>query len=291
MNFFPYMGGKYRSVSVIKKYLHDTGASCVVDVFGGSGAIAFHSGFKKRIYNDINGDLVNLCRVMSNPLKRRQLLKLLRWTFPSREIFNSDYDLFVAGDYSFKDIQCPLDRARKTLYRLIFCFGGKYTTGGYAICIADSKYLKEVGKYTNVLRNFSNFGKFFLNTVIENLDFVDLINKYSGKEGVVFFIDPPYLGFSRYYVNTMDSDRHFELSSLLVSIPETSICTFYDLPIVRKIYSSKYWNYHNVSTFRNSVSGGVNRSDELLLVRKPFNSYIHPPPVVCSNQQKTFNFN
>lgn len=291
MNFFPYIGGKYRSVSVIKKYLHDTGATCVVDVFGGSGAIAFHSGFKKRVYNDINGDLVNLCRIMSDPSKRRTLLKMLRWTFPSREIFNSDYDLFVAGDYSFKDIECPLDRARKTLYRLIFCFGGKYTTGGYAISVADAKYLKEVGKYTNVLRNFVNFGKFFLNTDIENLDFIDLVNKYTGKKGVVFFIDPPYPGFSRYYCDNMSSDRHSELSRLLVSIPETSICTFYLNAFISKLYPSSYWFYHKISTFRNNILGNNVKATELLLVRKPFNSYIYPLPAVLPNQQKSFNFN
>lgn len=203
-NFIPYIGGKYNLVGQISKRLHATGKKCLVDVFGGSGAVTLHSGFKKRIYNDINGDIVNLFRVMADEECRKVLLKKLKWTPPSREIFEGDRETHKHGGHSFIHINDPVDRARMTLYRHIFCFGGKTRTGGFAVSTKDRKNIKEVCKYQNVLRSLSEFGKFFSNTVIENLDFIKLIEAYGHKENIVLFVDPPYPGFATYYSNNLD---------------------------------------------------------------------------------------
>lgn len=266
-NFIPYIGGKYGLAKKISKRLHGTGKTCLVDVFGGSGAITLHSGFRKRIYNDINGDIVNLFRVMADDKSRQALLKKLRWTPPARQIFKDDYEVFRQGGFSFKLVGCPVEKARMTFYRHIFCFGGKTRVGGFAVSIKDRSQIKEVNKYQNVLRAFSLFGKFFSNTVIENLDFVDLIEKYGHKEKVVFFVDPPYPGFFSYYSDNLSKYQHEQLATMLIGTPAPGICTFYDHKLIRALYPEEIWKYEEVCGFRNAVQGSEARTEELILTR------------------------
>jgi DNA adenine methylase len=62
-----YLGSKNRMAPLIAERLHATGRDTLVDVFGGSAAVTLNTGFQKRIYNDIDGDLVNLFRVLADP--------------------------------------------------------------------------------------------------------------------------------------------------------------------------------------------------------------------------------
>ncbi len=268
-NFIPYIGGKYNLVDQISKRLHATGKKCLVDVFGGSGAVTLHSGFKKRIYNDINGDIINLFQVMADIEGRKLLLKKLKWTPPSRQIFDTDRQIHKKGGYNFGLVNCCVERARMTLYRHIFCFGGKTRNGGFAVSTKDRKNIKEVRKYQNVLRSLSDFGEFFSNTVIENLDFKKLIEVYGHKENIVLFIDPPYPGFSSYYSDNLNDYEHEQLAIMLLKVPAPVICTFYDHSLIRKIYPIDAWKYEIVNGNKNSKQGGNQDTEELILTKNP----------------------
>lgn len=267
-NFIPYIGGKNNLIGQISKRLHATGKKCLVDVFGGSAAITLRSGFKKRIYNDINGDIVNLFRTMADEKQRMALLKQLKWTPPSREIYEGDRQIHKNGDHSFKQVSCSITRARMTFYRHIFCFGGKTRTGGFVVSVSDRKSIKEILKYKNVLRSLSEYGKFFQETVIENLDFVDLIEKYGNKENIVLFIDPPYPGFTTYYSHNLSNYQHEQLANILITVPAPVICTFYNHSIVRKNYPEDLWKYEIVKGMKNNQQGGNKESEELILTKK-----------------------
>lgn len=267
-NFIPYIGSKNRLVDQISRKLHSTGRQCLVDVFGGSAAVILHSGFSKRIYNDINSDMVNLFRVMAAPESRMKLLKQLKWTPPSREIYNADRQIHMSGNHSFSSVSCSITRARMTFYRHIYAFGGKVRTGGFVVSTSDRNRIKEVMKYQNVLRCFSAFGKYFAETVIEHLDFVDLIGKYGDRDNVVLFADPPYLGFDTYYSNNFNDFQHKDLAHLLLVTSAPVICTFYDNRFIRKYYPEEFWNYEIVKGLKNCQQGGNKEVNELILTKK-----------------------
>ena len=267
-SFIPYIGGKNNLIGQISKRLHAPGKKCLVDVFGGSGAVTLRSGFKKRIYNDLNGDIVNLFRVMADQESRMLLLKQLKWTPPSRRIYEADRQIHMDGGHSFKWVSCSISRARMTLYRHIFCFGGKTRTGGFVVTVSDRKSIKEILKYKNVLRDLSEYGKFFQETTIENLDFVDLIEKYGNKEDMVLFVDPPYPGFATYYSYNLSNYQHEQLANILITVPAPVICTFYDHPLVRKLYPADMWKYEAMKGSKNGKQGGNQESEELILTKK-----------------------
>jgi DNA adenine methylase len=130
-----YIGGKHRLAFRLVEICAGTGAEMFVDVFGGSAAvtIAAATGFDKLIYNDIDGDLVNLFRVVADRCQRVQLFQKCLWLPPSRRVFDEDGAKYLAGGHSFCRIPDPIERARCTLYRHSFCFGGKVRNGGFCV--------------------------------------------------------------------------------------------------------------------------------------------------------------
>lgn len=271
--FLRYIGGKHRITGEIAKRLRDTGKNCLVEVFGGSAAVMLNSGFEKRVYNDLDGDLVNLFRVMANRELRRELLQQLRCLPISRQIFNEDSALYARGGYSFAKIKDKVERARATFYRQAVVFGGKMRNGGFQVSAYGRKHVKEIGKYRDNLKRFAEFGEFFRNTVIENLHYRDLIRFYGKNRDVVLFVDPPYPGIKYdYYSIPFGKEDHFFLADQLLTTPAPVVCTFYDNETVRELYPEKYWKYDIVRTTKNSGSQiyghHKEKVNELILTRK-----------------------
>lgn len=270
-SFLRYVGAKHRLAPVIARYLQDSGATCLVDVFGGSGAVIMNAGFKKRVYNDADGDLVNLFRVMGNPEARRRLLKRLKWAPPSRRTYNEDHAVYVAGGLSFCKMTDAVERARATFYRHTFAYGGKVRSGGFQISYCGRDLIKEVSKLNNLLRRFHDFGQFWMHTVIENLDYQDCVRIYGKNTNAVLFFDPPYVGTESYYSVPFHTSDHTFLAHQLAGCRAPAVGTYYDTPEIRKLYPSDLWDWHIQETVKNSNSNirlSKERMDEVILVKK-----------------------
>ncbi len=267
-----YLGSKNRLAPLISARLHATGRDTLVDIFGGSAAVVLNSGFNKRIYNDIDGDLVNLFRVLGGGELRKQLLHILRWQPPSRRIFEDDRDGYVKHGFSFSYLQDPVDRARATLYRSLFTFGGKMRTGGFVVSASDRPSIKEIGKYQSILRSIVQIGEFFRNTVIENLHFHDLLKIYGKNRSVVLFADPPYPELPKYYSHEMNQAEHAFLAHELANTPSPVVCTFYECVTVRRLYPETIWKYESFERTKNSGVAiyGVKKKKAIeLILTKP----------------------
>lgn len=270
--FLRYVGAKHRTAPAILERLYATGKPMLVEVFGGSAAIMLNSTFRKRVYNDADGDLVNLFRVMADRPRRQELLRILRWHPPSRRIYDEDYALYVRGGFSFSAIADPVDRARATFFRMSFCFGGKIRSGGFQITANDRAEIKELLRYRNVLRNFASIGQFFHGTVIENLHYQDAIRIYGENRATVLFVDPPYMGTEDYYSHPFTTGDHVFLAQQLLTTPAPVVCTFYEHPLVTQLYPESHWWYERFEATKNSanmIPGSKKiKVAELILTRK-----------------------
>lgn len=249
-----YVGSKNRMAPLIAERLHATGRDTLVDIFGGSAAVVLNTGFIKRVYNDIDGDLVCLFRTLAEPDKRQKLLNVLKWQPPSREIFTDDGLVYSRNGFSFSSKTDQVDRSRAVLYRSLFAFGGKMRSGGFQVSTSDRKFIKEIGKYGSILRNIVKIGDFFRNTVIENLHYSDCIEKYGHLRSTVLFVDPPYPELQKYYSNDFSNSDHAFLASSLLNIPAPVVCTFYDCETVRRLYPETKWTYETFERTKNSAS-------------------------------------
>lgn len=250
----PYIGGKHRLAHRLVDRCVATGAGTFVDVFGGSGAVLLAAAgkFKKLIYNDVDGDLVNLFRVVSNPAQRVQLFKLLRWLPPSRRIFDDDYQRYLAGGRSFCWVADPVERARCTFYRHAFAFGGKVRSGGFAVSSGNPERIKEVQRYRNMLQKLARVGDLFRRSVIENLHYSDIIRTHGRRADTVLFIDPPYFGTEDCYSRTFGAGDHSFLAHQLATCNAQAVCTYYDAPVIRSLYPSDRWDWESIAATKNS---------------------------------------
>lgn len=80
----PWIGGKRRLAPVILPLLTDH--KCYVELFAGAAAIFFlKQPSDVEVLNDINGDLVNLYRVVKNHLE--EFVRQFKWALTSRQIY------------------------------------------------------------------------------------------------------------------------------------------------------------------------------------------------------------
>ncbi|MBF0171760.1 MAG: DNA adenine methylase, partial [Nitrospinae bacterium] len=115
--FFPWMGGKRRLADRIIKSFPDH--TCYVEPFAGGAAVFFlKPPSKAEILNDVDGEIVNLYRVVRHHLD--EFVRQFRWALVSREMFRWANETPVE---TLTDIQ----RAARFYYLQKLCFGAKPT--------------------------------------------------------------------------------------------------------------------------------------------------------------------
>lgn len=70
---------------------------------------------------------------------------------------------------------------------------------------------------------------------IDSLDFERCIRLWDTEE-TVFFADPPYVGCEDFYAATFTGEDHERLARVLRSIRGRALVTYYDHPLVRKLF-------------------------------------------------------
>jgi len=266
---FPIIGGKCRASKRIAAVLESLPGDCLIEVFGGSAAVMLASSFVKRVYNDADGDLVNLMRVVATDPLRVKLFRQLKWLPPSRELFEKDRDLYVSSGLSFSQIADPVDRARATFYRLSFAYGAKLRSGGFCMTWNDRKYIKEIQRYRSALTSLSRFGHYFRNTVIENRDYQTCIERHGHRDNCILYADPPYIGTENYYSAPFTKYDHRLLAWALNDTKCPVVVSYYDVPELADLYPSPRWRRETFDCIANTSSpnGCKKHVTELLLIK------------------------
>ena len=113
----PWMGGKSKLAASILPLFPDH--RCYVEPFAGAGGIFFTKAPSAvEVLNDLNGDIVNLYRVVKHHLE--ELYRQFKWVLVSREQWNL---LSATPAKTLTDVQ----RAARFLYLQKLAFGGKAT--------------------------------------------------------------------------------------------------------------------------------------------------------------------
>src|SRR5882724_10666012 len=116
-----YHGGKFRLAPELLKIFPPH--RVYTEVFGGGGSVLL---LKDRcyseIYNDLDGEVVNVFRVMQNPKRAARLERLLRLTPFARAEFLLSYK--PTRSYTRKGCAVPnVERARRTIIRAFMGWG------------------------------------------------------------------------------------------------------------------------------------------------------------------------
>ena len=213
----PWIGSKRRLAGRILPLFPEH--HCYVEPFAGAAALYFlKTPAKAEALNDINGDLVNLYRVVKHHLE--EFVRQFKWALSSRQTFKW---LQATAPETLTDIQ----RAARFYYLQRSAFGGKVTGQTFGTATTAQPKL-------NLLRLEEDLSAAHLrlaSTYIEHLPWADCIAKYD-RPGTLFYCDPPYWGTEGYGVD-FPLDQYDQLASLARTVQGKMIVSVNDIPEMR----------------------------------------------------------
>ena len=219
-SFISWIGGKkILRKKIIEQFPEYGTYERYVEVFGGAGWVLFslerHAQIE--VYNDINGNLINLFRCIKYHSKAVQ--EELKYTFSSREqFFDSKEQLELRG---MTDIQ----KAARFYILIKESFGSDLRSYGLRSRNMEKavEYLDKISKRLNKV-------------VIENLDFQRVLHNYDRKN-TLFYLDPPYYEAEKYYLDKFFLEDHIRLKENLDKIKGKFVLSYNDCEYIRNLYN------------------------------------------------------
>lgn len=199
--------------------------------------------------NDINGELINLFRVVKHHLD--ELCRQFRWDLVSRQQFTWHKD---QPTEQLTDIQ----RAARFFYLQRTAFGGKVDGQTFGVDAGRPPRL-------NLLRLEEDLSAAHLRlsrTMIENLPWAECIRRYD-KPGTLFYCDPPYWGTAGYGVG-FELDQYDQMAELAKTIKGRMIVSVNDIPEMRQAFKGLKFQTADI-TYTVGGAGKAQKSRELII--------------------------
>lgn len=228
-----------------------------VEPFGGGASVLMRKARSyAEVYNDLDGEIVSLFKVLRDQKTCRQLERALRLTPFSREEFWLAYE--PASD--------PVEAARRLLVRAYMGFGsdGHNTAAGRTGFRASSNRsgTTPAHDWVNFPDELRHFCARLAGVVIENRDAKACMAQQDSSQ-TLHFVDPPYVhstrGDIRHGYNCEMSDQeHAELCDFLKTLQGMVILCGYE----NEIYDSLGWR----TIRREALADGARKRTEILWV-------------------------
>ena len=217
----PWIGGKRRLAKHILPLF--PAHTCYVEPFCGAAALYFlKTPSKTEVINDINGELVNLYRVVKHHLE--EFVRQFKWALVSRQIFKWLQD---TPEETLTDIQ----RAARFYYLQKQAFGGKVADHTFGTSTTSAPRF-------NLLRIEEELSMAHLRlsrTLIEHLDWHQCIERYD-RPHTLFYCDPPYWGTEGYGVE-FGLENYDHMADLARRIKGKMIISVNDIPEMRQAFN------------------------------------------------------
>lgn len=217
----PWVGGKRRLAKHLLPLFPEH--KCYVEPFCGGAALFFRKNASKvEVINDVNGELINLYRVVKNHLE--EFVRQFKWALSSRQIFEWEKATPV-------DVLTDIQRAARFYYLQNMAFGAKVEGQTFGTATTAP-----VG--INLLRLEENLSAAHLRlarTTIEHLSWLECIEKYD-RPHTLFYLDPPYWGTQGYGVE-FGLEQYDAIASMARRIKGNMIISVNDIPEMRQTFS------------------------------------------------------
>lgn len=246
-----YHGAKWRIAPWIMSHFPEH--RIYTEAFGGAAGVLIQ---KQRayseVYNDLDGDVVNLFEVLRHPVMRAQLVHDLVVTPYARAEF----------ERAWEPSDNPVERARRLVIRAMMGFGSAGATKGSTGFRIDTKREYETAQHTWVMYpdNIAAVGQRLQGVLIENRPAIDIIRGHDTPQ-TLHFVDPPYVHESRYRINgkgvsrayrhEMNADDHMELLDELKAVRGMVVLSGYSTELYDQALQG--WERH---TTKARIAGG-----------------------------------
>lgn len=211
-----YHGGKYRLAHWIIAQMPNH--TCYTEVFGGAAGVLLQ---KPRayaeVYNDLDGDIVNLFKVLRDADLRNELIEQLVLTPYAREEFMNAWSVATT----------EVEKARRTIIRAQMGFGSAGATKGITGFRIDTKrqYGTAQSLWVDYPEHLGFIGQRLSGVLIENRPAVQVLKDHDAIS-TLHYVDPPYVHDTRYsgaksgriYRHEMDDKDHLDLLNTLLEL-------------------------------------------------------------------------
>jgi DNA adenine methylase len=246
-----YHGGKFRLAPRLLEIFPPH--RVYTEAFGGGASVLL---LKPRcyseIYNDLDGEVVNVFRVLQNPRKAKRLRRLLQVTPFARAEF----------ELSYRHSRSDVERARRTLIRSFMGFGSdsisrtKASRAGFNTRISSTMATgfrwnsnrsgtTAATDWRSYPHHIDAFVARLQGVTIENRDALEILAKID-RADALHYVDPPYphsvrregngsTPEHRYRWEMTDAD-HKRLAKLLRSLRGMVIVSSYPGPLYERLY-------------------------------------------------------
>jgi DNA adenine methylase len=224
---------------------------CYVEPFAGSAALFFHKQPSDvEVLNDINGELVNLYRVVQHHLD--ELVRQFRWALVSRTLFDWAK---LTDPRTLTDVQ----RAARFYYLQRNAFGGKVTSQTFGTSTTVPPRL-------NLLRMEEDLSAAHLRLArafIEHLPWADVVRRYD-RPTALFFMDPPYWRVAGYGVPFVRGE-YDALAEAMRTMKGRALLTINDHPEMRQAFAG--FRYESVAITYTVGGNGRSKPTRELIYR------------------------
>jgi DNA adenine methylase len=253
-----YHGSKWRIAPWIISYFPQH--RIYVELFGcGGGVLLRKPRSHAELYNDLDGEIVNLFRVARD--RGNELVEKLYLTPYSFEEFVLSYE----------HTDDPLEQARRTVSRSFMGFGsaaatdGKSTKGNNPLTGFRSNTKRTGGTPAH---DWMNYPDALINIIdrlrgvtIENRNALEIIPTHD-SESTLFYANPPYLAsvrdYGRVYQYEMSEEEHIELAKILNETRGAVIVSGYHSDLYDELYRG--WVRREKNTY---ADGALPRTEVL----------------------------
>jgi DNA adenine methylase len=251
---FRYPGGKFYALAYILPFI-----SCVPhdeyrEPFIGGGSVFFAK--PKVSYNwinDLETNLIQTYRVISNPELRQDLINFLDQEIATRERHAEIKELNTTS---------LLDLAFKTYYLNRTSYSGIIHKPAWGYKEGKSSPPQNWGAF------LENAGKKLADVQITDQDFEDVINAKAQGDNVLMYLDPPYFHADqkRAYTKSFSLEDHERLATVLAETNYLFCLSYDDCEEIRDLYSwaeiyERSWLYNTAN-----VNGGARKVGQELII-------------------------
>ncbi|WP_176317162.1 DNA adenine methylase [Burkholderia vietnamiensis] len=216
----PWLGGKRRLADqLIPLFPHH---ECYVEAFCGGAALYFLRPVPApvEVINDVNGELVNLYRVVQHHLE--EFVRQFKWAISSRQVFKWQQ---MTRPETLTDIQ----RAARFFYLQQHAFGGKVAGQSFGTATTAPS--------VNLLRIEEQLSAAHLRlsgTHIENLPWRECVERYD-RPHTFIYLDPPYWQTEGYGV-PFEFEEYETMATLMRDAKGKVMVSINDHPDIRRAF-------------------------------------------------------
>ncbi|MGL2989793.1 DNA adenine methylase [Acinetobacter nosocomialis] len=244
-----YHGGKFRLAPWVLS--HFPSHTCYTEAFGGAAGVLLQ---KPRayaeVYNDLDGEIVNLFRVLRNEEHRNKLIEQLVFTPYSRDDFQE----------AWEPCDDSIEKARRLIIRAQMGFGSAGASKGITGFRIDTKraYGTAQALWVTYPNHLAIVGQRLSGVLIENRPAIQVLRDHDDLE-TLHYVDPPYVHDTRYsgaktgrvYRHEMSDQDHEELLKVLLELEGKVIVSGYP----SEIYNDYLAKWKRVDTSARISSG------------------------------------